>query len=120
MVDQHPFFFEVLARVDNNIFPFQQHLKATCDLLLPATRVCLLPFEQLIKQQMVHLQDSILKHLHHHILSNMLSDKILEAHRARNFIMFWPWGKCLACSSINLPNLSIIFSNFFHIALNIV
>jgi hypothetical protein len=25
MVDQHPFLFEVLARIDNNTFPFQQN-----------------------------------------------------------------------------------------------
>jgi hypothetical protein len=35
MVDQRPFFFEILAQINNNIFPFQQHLKATYDLLLP-------------------------------------------------------------------------------------
>jgi hypothetical protein len=40
------------------------------------------PFEQFIEQQMVHLQDSILEHLHHHTLSNMLDDMILEAHYA--------------------------------------
>jgi len=30
-----------------------------------------------------------------------------------NFIMFQPWGECLAYSLTNLPNLSIIFPNFF-------
>jgi hypothetical protein len=55
MVDQRIFFLEALARINNNIFPFQQHFKATCDLLLPPTRICVFPFEQLIKQQMVHL-----------------------------------------------------------------
>jgi hypothetical protein len=30
------------------------------------------PFEQFNKQQMVQLQDSILEHLQHHTLSNML------------------------------------------------
>ncbi len=35
MVDQRPFLLEALAWVDNNIFLYQQRLKATCDLLLP-------------------------------------------------------------------------------------
>jgi hypothetical protein len=35
MVDHRSFLLEPLARVDNNNFPFQQHLKATCDFLLP-------------------------------------------------------------------------------------
>jgi len=52
MVDQHPFLLEALAQVDNNIFPFQQHFKVACDLLLPLAHTCLLPFEQLIEQQM--------------------------------------------------------------------
>jgi hypothetical protein len=32
MVNQRPFFLEALARVDNNTFPFQQHLQTTCNL----------------------------------------------------------------------------------------
>jgi hypothetical protein len=80
MVDQHFFLLEALAWIDNNTFPFQQHLKATCDLLPPPTHACLLPFERLIKQQMVQLQDSILKHLHHHTFSSMLSIETSEAH----------------------------------------
>jgi hypothetical protein len=43
---------------------------------------CLPPFEQLIGQQMVQLQDSILEHLDHHTHFNMLSDRISEAHHA--------------------------------------
>jgi len=45
MVDQCPFLFEVLAQVNNNTFPFQQHLKVTCDLIPPLAHVCLFPFE---------------------------------------------------------------------------
>jgi hypothetical protein len=48
MVDHHPFLLETLTRMDNNTFPFQQHLKGTCNLLLPPICACLLPFEQLI------------------------------------------------------------------------
>jgi hypothetical protein len=48
MVDQQPFFLETLTQVDNNVFPFQQHLKATCDLLLFLIWVYFPPFEQLI------------------------------------------------------------------------
>jgi len=63
---------------------------------------------------MVQLQNSILKHMHDHTLSSMLFDGIFEAHRAQNFIMFWPRGERLAYSLTNLPNLLIIFPNFFH------
>jgi hypothetical protein len=82
MVDQHPFLLETLAQINNNTFLFQQHLKAICDLLPSPTHGFLLPFEQLIKQQMVQLQDFVLKHLHHHTLFNILSDGTSEAHRA--------------------------------------
>jgi len=50
MVDQCPFLFEMLAQIDNNTFPFQQHLKAASDFLSPPARTCLPPFEQLIMQ----------------------------------------------------------------------
>jgi hypothetical protein len=82
MVNQHSFFFETLIQVNNNTFFFQQHLKVTCDLLPPPVCTCLLPFEQLIEQQMVQLQDSISEHMHHHTLYNMFFDKINEAHCA--------------------------------------
>jgi hypothetical protein len=55
MVDQHPFFLEALTLVDNNTFPFQQHLKVACDLLPFLAHVCFPPFEQLIGQQMIQL-----------------------------------------------------------------
>jgi len=35
MIDQHPFFLETLAQVDNNTFFFQQHFKTICDLYHP-------------------------------------------------------------------------------------
>jgi hypothetical protein len=79
MVDQHPFLLEALTWVNNNTFPFQQHFKATCDVQPPPTYACLPPFEQLIGQQMVQLQNSISKHLHHHTLSNMLCERISES-----------------------------------------
>jgi hypothetical protein len=82
MVDQHPFLFETLAQVDNNTFPFQQHFKATSDLLPPLVRVCLLLFKQFIRQQMIQFQDSILECLHHHTFSNMLFDMASNAYHA--------------------------------------
>jgi hypothetical protein len=82
MVDQCPFLFEALARFDNNAFPFHQHLKAACNLLLPPTRAYILPLKQFIRQKMVRFQDSISKRLHHYTLSNMLSNKIYEIHHA--------------------------------------
>jgi hypothetical protein len=83
MVDQRPFLFKTLTWVDKNTFPFQEHLKATCDLLPPLAHVCFLPFEQLIEQQMVQLQDSILEHLHRYTLFSMLFDMTSETHCAQ-------------------------------------
>jgi hypothetical protein len=83
MVDQHPFLLEAFTWVDNKTFLFQQHLKATCSLLSPPPHVCHLPFEQLIKQQMVWLQDSILKRLHHLTFFSMFFDKIFETQHVR-------------------------------------
>jgi len=45
MVDQCFIFLKILTRVDNNTFPFQQHFKATCNLLLSLIHACFLPFE---------------------------------------------------------------------------
>ncbi len=89
MVDQRPFPLEALTRV-NNTFPFQQHIKATCDLLPPLARAWFFPFEQFIGQQMVQLQDSILEHLHHHALSNMFFNGIFEAHCVRILSCYGP------------------------------
>ncbi len=83
IVSQCPFLFEALTQADNNTFPFQQHLKVVCDFLLPPIHACFLPFEQPIRQQMVQLQDSISKHLHHHTLSRMLFNKIYKTHHAQ-------------------------------------
>jgi hypothetical protein len=80
MVDQRPFFLEALTQVDNNTFPFSQHFKMTCDFLPFLIRMCLPPFEQLIRLQMVQFQDSIFERLHHHTLYNMFSNMIFEAH----------------------------------------
>jgi len=53
-----------------------------CDLLPPSTHACIPLFKQFIEQQMVQIQNSILKCLHHHTLSNMLFDKIFKSHCA--------------------------------------
>jgi hypothetical protein len=39
---------------------------------------------------MVHFQDSILEHLHHHTFFNMFSNKILKAHHAQILSWFGP------------------------------
>ncbi len=85
MVDQHPFLLETLAQVNNNTFIFQQHFKAASDLLSLPTHTCILSFEQLIGQQMVCLQNSILMQLHHHTIFSMFFDKISEAHHVHIF-----------------------------------
>jgi len=102
MVDQHPFLLEALTQVDNNIFPFQQHLKVTCNLLPSPTRTCLFPFEQFIGQQMVQFQDSILEHLHHHTFSNMFFDRLFEIHCVR----------ILSCSGLEVGIWLIIWLAF--------
>ncbi len=91
MVYQRPFLLETLAQVDNDTFLFQQHFKMAFDLLPPPAHACLLPFEQLIKQQMVQLQDSISKRLHYHTLSNMFPNGTYEAHHARILSCSGPW-----------------------------
>jgi hypothetical protein len=117
MVDKHSSFLKVLAQV-NNIFPFQQHLK-TCDLLLPPPRMCLLPFEQLIRQQMVHLQNSISKHLLHHTLFNMFSNKIFEAHHVWILSCFDPWASVWLIIQLIFPIFGLCFPFFFHNTSNI-
>ncbi len=114
MVDQRPFLLETLAQVDNNTFPFQQHFKMICDLLLPPTRVCCPPFKQFIEQQMVWFQDSISapSYPFQHCFQQNLNPSCL------NFIMLWPKGKCLAYNLTNFPNLLINFPNLFHNILN--
>jgi hypothetical protein len=95
--------------------PFQQHFKATCDFLVPLTRMCLLLFKQLIGQQMVRFQNSILKCLHHHTFSNMLSDRIFEAHYARILSCFRPMaGTWLITQLIILAFQLFISHNFEH------
>jgi hypothetical protein len=59
MVNQCPFLLETFTWINNNIFPFQQHLKVTCDFLPLPTHVCFFPLEQFIEQQMGQLQNSI-------------------------------------------------------------
>jgi hypothetical protein len=88
-----------------------------CDLLLLPIRTCILLFEQLIGQQMVWLQNSILKHLHHHTLSNMFFNKIFETHHVHIFscyglganIWFTTW---LVFLTFQLS--SLIFCTMFH------
>jgi hypothetical protein len=46
MVDQRPFLLETLAQVNNNTFPFHQHLKVTCDFLSALFCTCPFLFEQ--------------------------------------------------------------------------
>jgi len=116
--DQCPFLLEALTRVDNNLFFFQQHVKAACDLLPPPAWACLPPFEQFIGQQMVHFQDSISKCLHHHTLSNMLFNKIFETHCVQILSCFGLGAGVLVYNSINFPSLSIIFPILFHSASN--
>jgi len=78
-------------------------------LLPPPTHVCLFPFKQFIMQQMVQLQDSISKRLHHHTFFSMFFNRIFEAHHARIFSSFG-----LAYNLSNIPSFLINFPSFFH------
>jgi hypothetical protein len=106
MVDQHPFLFEALARVNNNTFPFQ-HLKATCDLwtIYHATNDSISKF---------HLRAfAPLYPFQHALWWDIWGPLCL------NFIMFWPKDKHLVYILINFPCLSIISPNFLHNILNV-
>jgi hypothetical protein len=54
-------------------------LETACDYLLPPTHAYFLPFKQLIKQQMLQFQNSILELLHHHIFFSMFFKKYLKS-----------------------------------------
>jgi len=69
IIDQRPFLLEALTWDNNNTS--RQHVI----FLPPPSCACLLPFEQLIGQQMVQFQDSILEHLHHRTFSIMFFDE---------------------------------------------
>jgi hypothetical protein len=77
------------------------------------TRACLPSFEQLIEQQMVQLQDSILECLHHHTLFSMLSDKIFKIHRAQILSCYGP--RTIACLIVQpiFPSFQLASSIFF-------
>jgi hypothetical protein len=80
--------------------------------IIPA-HVCLFPFEQFIKQQMVHLQNSILEHLHHHTFFNMFFDGIFEAHHAQILSCFRPRANVWLIIQLIFPTFqlfSLIFS----------
>ncbi len=125
MIDQCLFFLEALTWVNNNTskrLAISHHPQHTC----------FFPFEQFIGQQMVWLQDSVLEHLHHHTLSNMLSDKIFKTHCAQILSCSGPkvgvWFKTWSIfpafelsspsfsttfqTQLGLPHLSIV--NIFH------
>ncbi len=74
----------------------------TYNFLSSLAHTCLPPFKQFIEQQMAWLQDSILKHLHHHILSNMLFDRLFEIH------CVW----ILSCSGLNADVWIIVWLTF--------
>jgi hypothetical protein len=113
MVNQHPFLLETIVWVNNNtskqhlIFYRPQHEHVS--LLLNNSLdnkwfISKIPFWS-IYTIIPFLTCSLTKYL---------KPIMLE------FIMFRPWGGCLAYSSTNLPNLLIIFPNFLHNTSNVV
>jgi hypothetical protein len=91
------------------------------------SHACLPPFEQLIRQQIVQLQDFILERLFYHTLSNMFSNKTSKAHCAQilscsglrvgirlttpliflTFQLYSPIFSTTFCMQLGLPHLSI-------------
>jgi hypothetical protein len=64
--------------------------------------MCLLSFEQFIKQQMISFQNFISKHLHHHTFSSMHTDKVFKSH----------FVQILSCFSLRTSAWFIIWPNF--------
>jgi len=119
MVDQCPFLLKAITWVNYNTFPFWQHFKVTCDLLPTLACACFL-LEHFIKQQMVQLQDSILKCLHHHTLFQHTFWWNIWNTLCSNLIMFWPRGGCIIYNLTNFLGLFICFPNLFHNASNMI
>ncbi len=69
---------------------------------------------------MVQLQNSISKCLHHHTLFNMFSNMISKAHHVQILSCSSSRVNVLAYILINLPNLLIIFFNYFHNISNVL
>ncbi len=67
---------------DSNPFLFQVHFKWVHDLLPLATQVSIPPFEQLSKKGVDCLQVNILKRMHEHSFSNIISKLSSNYHHA--------------------------------------
>ncbi len=81
-----------------------------CDLLPPPAYA---PFKQLIRQQMVQLQNSISKHLHHYILSSMLFDETFKAHHAQILSCFGPGASTWLTTRLIFPTFWLSSPIFF-------
>jgi hypothetical protein len=71
---------------------------------------------------MVQFQDSISKRLHHHTLSNMLSNETSEAHCARIFSCYGPRANAWLITKSILPTFqlsSMVFCTTFHTQLGL-
>ncbi|CAK9870200.1 unnamed protein product, partial [Sphagnum jensenii] len=71
---------------------------------------------------MVQLQDSILKHLHHHTLSSMLSNRTFETHHAQILSCFGPWMGIwfiIQCVFPTFQLSSLVFFTTFHMQLGL-
>jgi hypothetical protein len=81
LLDHYPFLLEALIHIDSSSFPFQQQLKGACDLVPLMVCACLPCFEHFINKQNESFQNSILKHLHQHTFSNILSNGAFNVHQ---------------------------------------
>ncbi len=77
MIDQHPFLLEMLTQSQQHL-SFPTTFQGSMWFIISPNSHMFPSIWKFIKQQMVRLQDFILEHLHHHTLSNMLSNKIFE------------------------------------------
>ncbi len=102
MVDQRPFLLEALSWVDNNTFPFQQHLKVACD-LLPSPTYEMESWSWTICWPMNWSNGG----KHHHTFSSMFFDRTSKVHCAWILSCSGP-NATIDYNSISFPSLSIM------------
>jgi hypothetical protein len=78
--DDHSFLLGDIGSKNLNPLPFQVHFRWVHDLLRLTTQICILPFEQFSKKGTNCFQDNILKKLHEHSFSNIISEVSFNCH----------------------------------------
>ncbi len=112
MVDQHPFLLKALMGIENKTFPCQQHFKVAYDFLSPQHAHVFFFLNNSFNNKWFDFKIPFLR-----VCTTIFSLKCFWMGYLKpivlNFIMFWPQGRHLPYSLINLPNFFIIFPSFF-------